>query len=209
MNARAFLQHYLPNISDEIVDHGIDTQKFKPAPAKSRQLMIASRLTRSKNIDSMIRIFSNLHAIPACQDIKLLIAGRGMEEASLKELAKEVHCGDSVAFLGFLPQVELSRYISESLAFLINTNNDLNMVSVPESICCATPLVMNEVPLTSWYVKEYGLGIVKTNWDETDIIQVIENNTMYVNNCMAYRDKLSIDATASRLVSLSGINQKM
>lgn len=38
----------------------------------------------SKNIDGIIRIFQQFHEMEAYEDIKLLIAGRGEEEANLK-----------------------------------------------------------------------------------------------------------------------------
>lgn len=205
-SAGVFLKRYLTNTTEEVVEHGIDIQKFTPAPVKSRQLMVSSRLVKQKNIEGIIRVFSKLHSLPAYRDIILYIAGRGSEEEHLKEVARQTKCDEKVCFLGFLPQAELNRYMSESLAFLIRTDQDLNMVSVPESVCSGTPLVMNEVPLSKWYVKRYDLGIVKSEWDESDLINVIENNLYYTNNCKIYRKNLSVTSAASRLVALSGIN---
>ena len=101
------------------------------------------------------------HSMDGFSDVKLLIAGRGPEELNLKRQVELLQITDSVTFLGFLSQRDLNTYISESLAFLVNTQADLNMISVPESVCSCTPVIMNEVPLSSWYIKKFNLGVVK------------------------------------------------
>lgn len=200
--AKQFLKQYLPNTIDEIVEHGIDISKFAPAKAKKRQVIVSSQLIKRKNIESIIRIFATLHAEAEYKDVVLLIAGRGPEEDFLKSVASEEKLGESVKFLGFLSQTDLGRYVSESLALLVNTRADMNMVSVPESVCSATPIIMNEVPLNSWYVKKFKLGIVKNGWNKEDLVQVIMHNDTYVENCLNYRQRLSIESSAQRLTDV-------
>ena len=200
--ARVFLKTYFRNTTNEIVEHGIDIKKFAPAVEKKLQVIVSSQLIKRKNIDSVIRIFARFHRISGYQDVKLLIAGRGPEEMHLKRVASEEGIDDCVEFLGFITQSELNRHVSESLAFLINTKADMNMVSVPESVCSCTPLIMNEIPLNSWYVKMFSLGIVKNNWDEHDMIDVIKNNAMYVDNCKHYRERLSLESSARKLIEV-------
>ncbi|MBR5671115.1 MAG: glycosyltransferase [Bacteroidales bacterium] len=200
--ARDFLKKYLPATSDTIVEHGIDIDKFTPSADKKRQFLVTARLVERKNVDKIISIFAALHREPGYEDLELLIAGRGPEEQRLRELAASEGAGDCVSFLGFIPQTVLREYMSRSLASLVNPEPELNMVSVPESICCATPLVMNEVPLSSWYVKEYSLGIVKKGWDVEELKEIIRHNSDYVENCMEYRTELSTAKSAQKLVDI-------
>ena len=204
LGAYRFLNRYIPKTSDVIVEHGIDIEKFKPAENKSRYFIVSSQLIKRKNIDSIIHVFASLNKESGFDDLELLIAGRGPEEQYLRQVAIMDNVGRRVTFLGFLRQEELSRYISRAIAFLVNTKSDLNMVSVPESICCATPVVMNEVPLSSWYVDKYKLGIVKNCWGENDLKEIIDKNQFYVSNCMGYRENLSTVHSAGALLSVAG-----
>ena len=200
--ARDFLKRYLSKTSEVIVEHGIDIAKFKPSDGKNRQLFVTAQLIQRKNVDSIISVFFDLHGEPGFEDIKLLIAGRGPEEQNLRELVDANKIQDYVSFLGFLPQKSLCEYMSQSLASLVNTKVDLNMVSVPESICCATPVVMNEVPLSSWYIKQYKLGIIKKGWGVPELKEIILNNSEYVNNCINFRTELSTTKAAQKLLDV-------
>lgn len=201
-SAKDFLKKYLSKTSDTIVEHGIDIDKFTPSMSKQRQFLVTARLVRRKNIDKIITIFAELNREKGYEDLRLLIAGRGPEEQRLRELAASENILGCVTFLGFIPQSVLREYMSQSLASLVNPELELNMVSVPESICCATPVVMNEVPLSSWYVKEFSLGIVKDGWGPAELKEVIEHNSDYVDNCMKYRTELSITASAKKLLDI-------
>lgn len=97
----------------------------------------------------------------AYEDIKLLIAGRGEEEANLKKLVTKLKLTKSVRFLGFLPHQTLNKYIRESLCFLINTRKDLNMVSIPEAIVSGTPILTNTQPASAGYIQANKLGIAR------------------------------------------------
>lgn len=200
--AQIYLRNYLKKTTEDIVEHGIDINKFSPADNKKRQVVVSGQLIKRKNIESIIEIFSRFHALDGFSDVKLLIAGRGPEELNLKRLVETLQITDSVSFLGFLSQKDLNTYISESLAFLVNTRADMNMVSVPESVCSCTPIIMNEVPLSSWYVKKFNLGIVKQGWGEDDLKEVIQNSRKYVENCRQYRERLSLSCSAQLLIDI-------
>ena len=189
--AYKFISKYMPQTVKQIVDHGINVDKFTYSEKKERQIISSSQLILRKNIDGIIRIFQQFHEMEAYKDIKLLIAGRGEEEANLKKLVSELKLSESVRFLGFLPQQTLNKYIRESLCFLINTRKDLNMVSIPESIVSGTPILTNTQPASANYIKTYKLGIVQNQWGIPELEEIINNNSFYVKNCIAYRDNLA------------------
>lgn len=195
-----FINKYMPRVTQKIVDHGININIFKYSLKKERYIISSSQLILRKNVDSIIRIFSEFHKIEKYKDIKLLIAGRGEEENNLKILVRKLGIQDSVQFLGFLPQKELNRYVRISLCFLINTRRDLNMVSIPESIVSGTPILSNTQPASADYINEYKLGIAKDMWGILELGEIIDNNSFYVRNCIAYRNKLSNTICATFLI---------
>lgn len=102
----------VPDRRRSMLENGIDTDDFRrgmnPASAKSRlglnpdQLVIGAvgRLAPEKGFDVLIRATTILAR--ANNDVLLLIAGTGAEEASLRKLAQELGVADRVRLLGHL-----------------------------------------------------------------------------------------------------------
>lgn len=197
-----FISQYMPSVSHTIIDHGINVDKFKFSTNKKRQIISSSQLIHRKNVDGIIKIFNKFHQLNGYEDIKLIIAGRGEEEHNLKKLVKDLNLQDSIEFVGFLSQTELNEYIRNSYAFLVNTRKDLNMVSIPESIVSGTPILTNRQPASADYIEKNNLGIVKDNWNENDIKDIIDNNKKYVDNCINYRSKLTSINTAQQFIEI-------
>lgn len=201
-SAYEFMKKYMIQTVHSIVDHGINVQKFCVGVNKKRQIISSSQLIYRKNVDGIVRIFSVFHKEKDYEDIKLLIAGRGEEEENLKKLVTQLNLQDSVIFLGFLSQSELNNYIRESYCFLVNTRQDLNMVSIPESIVSGTPILTNLQPASAGYIRREQLGIVKDQWGVEELKQIIEKNSFYVANCIKYRDKLTNTHSAQMLIDI-------
>lgn len=202
LQAYGFISQYMPTVSSIIIDHGINVDKFQFSANKKRQIISSSQLIRRKNVDGIIKIFYKFHQLNGYEDIKLIIAGRGEEEHNLKDLVKKLNLDDSVEFVGFLSQKDLNGYIRNSYAFLVNTRKDLNMVSIPESIVSGTPILTNSQPASAYYIEKYYLGIVKDEWNEYDIKNIIDNNKKYVDNCINYRANLTNTHVAQQFIDI-------
>ena len=206
--AKKFIAQYMPLVSDKIIDHGIDIDKFKFSASKEKQIISSSQLIHRKNVDGIIHKYAKFHKIPGYENFKLIIAGSGEQESQLKDLAKGLNLDGFVEFVGFLPQIELNRYIRTSMAFLVNTRKDLNMVSIPEAIVSGTPILTNLQPASADFVIKYKLGIAKQEWDENDIKEIVDNNTEYVKNCVEYRYKLSSEYAAQDFINIYNNEQR-
>lgn len=200
--AYEFIRHYSDATVSVIVDHGVDVSKFIPSKQKRRFVISSSQLIKRKNVSGIIAKFARLHKIPKYSDIKLIIAGRGEEEFNLKEQVNRLGLESHVDFVGFLPQAVLNEYIRASMCFLVDTLKDINVVSIPESIASGTPVLTNTVPATSHYIEEFKLGIVKDGWDVDELAEIIDNNSMYVDNCISYIPGLTNEVVASRLIKV-------
>ncbi len=197
-----FIHQFMPMTTKKVVDHGINVDKFQYSTIKKRQIISSSQLIHRKNVDGIIHIFADFHHQKGYEDIKLLIAGRGEEEMRLKKLVSMLGLNDSVEFLGFLPQAKLNEYIRESLCFLVNTRKDLNMVSIPESIVSGTPILTNLQPASAGYIAKEHLGIAKDSWGVDELKQMIDNDSLFVDNCIKYRDKLTSKHSSKMLVDI-------
>lgn len=199
--AQKFISHYISHVSDEYVDHGIDIRKFHVSEIKKRQFISIAQLIPRKRVDLIIDKFARFTQDEAYSDFKLLIAGRGILENELKEKVRSLCLEKNIRFLGFLNHTDLNKHLSESVASLVYTNNDLNMVSIPESIVSGTPIVTNTVPALSEFIRDKKLGIVNDDWGYDELKEIAENN-IYHSNCLKQRNLLSSQTAAQRLINI-------
>jgi 1,2-diacylglycerol 3-alpha-glucosyltransferase len=183
------------------VEHGVNIDKFKYDTNKNKQFIIVSQLIERKNISSILYIFKSFVIKYKLFDYKLIIVGRGPLQQVLEQQIKTLGIESNVELLGFKPHDQLNTLIVDSMALLINTKQDNNMVSIPEAIVSGTPVLMNNVPTNAFIVKENNLGIVKKDWNEDDLKSIVDNNSFYVQNCIAYRQNLSIESCAQNLIN--------
>lgn len=199
--AKSFISKHCKNVSDIVVEHGVNIDRFVASKTKNKQFVVISQLIPRKNIQSIIRKFKQFVELSEeNRAYKLYIIGRGPLEDTLKELVAELHLSKNVVFVGFLGHDELKVYLSESMAMLIDTFQDNNMVSIPESIVSGTPVLTNSVPTNKYTIIANDLGIVKDEWGSAEIERIVTNNDYYVNRCVDYRDKLSYQYCASQLI---------
>lgn len=201
ISAYKFVERYLCNVSNVVVEHGINPKKFVLSNHKNRQFIVVSQLIKRKRIDVIIDKFNAFIKKTKYSDYKLFIVGRGSEELSLKQKVSEFEISENVFFKGFLSHKDLSPILSQSLALLVHTEKDLNMVSIPESIMSGTPIIMNTIPASSCYIQKNKLGIVKDNWNELDLIEIADNNE-YSLNCIKYRMFLSNIYSAKTIIDV-------
>lgn len=200
VQARAFISQFCKNVSNVIIDHGVNTDKFIPCENKDNQFAISSQLIPRKHIEKSIRAFAN-YLKKFDSSAKLYIMGEGEEKENLKALAKKLNADENIIFTGRLNHSDLIEILKKSKAMLVYTEKDNNMVSIVESIALATPIITTSVPYNSSYIKANELGIVKDDWNEDDLNKIACDNK-YINNCMNYRKYLPTEYKAEQFISI-------
>lgn len=201
--AHQFMTRYSSNVSDVIVDHGTDAHTLFPDEHVDKAFVVISQLVERKNVDSIISKFARLVARDAYKDYRLDIIGDGDQMQQLKQLARTLGIQEKVNFHGFLPHSELAEPLRHSLALLIDTSNDLNMVTIAEAITSGTPVVTNTKPSTASFIAANGLGIVRDGWDENDLIKVINNYDQMHEACVREGKGLTNVACARKMISIA------
>uniref|UniRef100_UPI0040572DA6 glycosyltransferase n=1 Tax=Alistipes sp. TaxID=1872444 RepID=UPI0040572DA6 len=199
--ALSFASKYAKCVSQEIVDHGIDTDNFRPSNEKENYFVVVARLERRKRIDLTIRKFAEFCEMYS-DKYRLILLGDGAERERLEALVAELNLKDRVCFYGFQDREALAKIVSRARASLIDTIADLNMVSIAETVTCGTPIITNTVPYSIYYIRKNNLGIVDQEWDYRAMIDVLENNDKYVANCINYRPKLAHTYLAERMIEI-------
>lgn len=200
-DARIFVNRYCKNVSEACVEHGINIDEFKCSDVKEDTFVYVGQLIKRKNIKSIIDKFHSF-LDSYSREYTLLLVGQGVEELSLKKYVQELNLDDHIIFIGFVDHVRLNEILMRSKALLIDTLQDNNMVSIPESIVSGCPVLTNSVPTNSYIIQEYELGIAKNNWNSVDLQNIVSENAKYVKNCIKYRDKLSNIYSAQQIINI-------
>lgn len=186
--AKSYISQYSNNVSNIIIDHGVDTSLFHLSNKKN-QFIIVSQLIRRKHVEKSVNEFIkyNLLIDSKCQ---LFIIGDGEERSSLENIVRDSKCSENIHFLGNMSHLEMIKYLSSSLALLIYTERDNSLISIVEALASGTPVITNSIPYNSTYIKAESLGIVKDNWTFEDMREFSNNKTYYISNCNNYRTTL-------------------
>lgn len=199
--AKNFISKFCNNVSETIIDHGVNLEKFTFCKEKENYFAVSSQLIKRKRINKIISAFSE-YVKNIDSDCKLYIMGDGEEKENLVSQAKELKIEDSIVFTGKLPHDKLIDILKKAKGMLVYTEKDNNMVSVVESIAVGTPVITTSVPYNAEYIKKYSLGIVDDNWD-CKTMKEIADNKQFIENCSEYRKSLSTAGKAEEFIKIS------
>lgn len=199
-NAKNFISKYCNNTTKEIIDHGVNLDKFLPQDNKENYFVVSSQLIKRKHIEKIIVAFNEFikNYSPTS---KLIIMGDGDQRKALENQVSNLGIEKSVEFTGKLNHNELIKRLAKAKAMLVYTEKDNNMISIIESIAVGTPVITTSVPYNSSYIKSDKLGIVKDNWNENDLKEISDNKE-YISNCLNYRATLSTIRKAKAFVEI-------
>lgn len=201
-DARKFVNGFMGNVRKEVVAHGADSEVFYPVDDTEPHFIVISMLIRRKRVDTIISAFADyLQKYPSA-NVRLKIVGEGPEEESLKRMASNLGISKKIDFLGFLPHKEFAKLERKAIALLVNTASDLNMVSVTEAIANGTPVLMNSIPNTASYVRDYELGIVHDNWGAEELNEMTQKRETFHNNCVDNCFTFTNKGVARKLVDI-------
>jgi glycosyltransferase involved in cell wall biosynthesis len=137
--------HYKPS-KIEVVNHGVDTIKFSPLPAKKNVrkslnipltdsvIVSTSRLVPAKKLERLIHAFNDVASERV--DIHLFIVGTGKSEQELIALVGTLNevVKSRVHFFGFQKNVEL--YLQSSDIYVLSSDYEGFSISCLEAMSC-------------------------------------------------------------------------
>lgn len=159
--SRDQLASYYPFAEEKVerIPGGVDLERFKPADDRAALrkelglspgaavLLTARRLVPRMGLRNLIEAFADVRgAVPSAL---LIIAGRGRLEGELKRLAAALGLGESVRFVGFVPDEDLVRLYQAADLFVLPTVafEGFGMATL-EALSCGTPAVGTPIGAT-------------------------------------------------------------
>lgn len=132
----------------EVIRPGVDLDFFYPSTRPTRAIpptfLYIGRLQRYKRVDLILRAFAGLRqSVPSA---RLVVAGRGEQEAALKRLSDELSIAESVHFAGFVTEEQKRNLMRTAWAnVFVSPKEGWGMTNV-EAGACGTPTIASDSP---------------------------------------------------------------
>lgn len=204
--ARHFIKRFLPHVADRYVDHGCDESVFLPTASEDGHgdyFIIVSQIIARKRPLRILEAFARYAATGLSRQTRLEVVGDGELLPDMRRRADELGIADRVTFRGRLGHDELVPLLRRAIAMLVDTVNDLNMVSVAESMACGTPVLSNTVPYTASFIAREGTGIARDGWDAAELAEMRERYREFHNACLRVRPQLTSAGCGQALVDIA------
>ncbi len=158
----------LPSNKSVVMGQCVDTSSFKPVKNKNpKEILSVSRLSRSKNIHTMIDAIAKLND----KDLKLTVVGSPPDEDSqkyldgLKEQVKNLNLDNQVKFAGFVNHNEVKNYYNKAAIF-INTSKTQSLDKTGIEAMASGLLLLASNPAYSEVLEGYKHKDILTCSDE-------------------------------------------
>lgn len=143
--AEDLVRRGIPRNSIRVIYNGVDSQTLTPDSTERAEkplFVYLGRLKKYKRVDVVIRAFAGLN-VP---DATLEIAGTGDYRVPLQGLAQSLRLGDSVKFLGFVPEEQKVHLLRRAWASVLASPKEGWGISNLEAAACGTPVIAANSP---------------------------------------------------------------
>ena len=126
---------------------GVEKDEFKGNVEKFKNptIICVSRLTKYKNIKTLILAFA--HLTTRIKNARLIIVGTGPEEKSLKNLAHSLKISSKVDFFSNLPRKKLIDIYQTSHIFSLPSTVEGFGIATVEAASAGLPFVNSNIPI--------------------------------------------------------------
>lgn len=137
-------------------------------------LLTVARLSASERYKGQDQILQALpRLLQEMPDLRYLIAGRGDDEARLRQMAADFGVAQAVIFTGFIPEAELAdHYRLADLYVMPSTGEGFGIVYL-ESLACGRPCLAGNLDASSEALDGGRLGFIVDPRDPTAIADAI------------------------------------
>lgn len=159
------------NVKKQIINDGVKSpvqyitnpvvfgEKNNVEPAERTSgytILYAGRLGKEKNIEYLIKSFSQL--LLTKPNAILWIAGRGPQHSILENLCSQLKISNSVKFLGFLEHKDLARYYAACDTFVLPSLQEVQPLVVMEAMWFAKPVIVTNAIAAAEEMVEQGVN---------------------------------------------------
>lgn len=188
-----------------VVPPGVDCQYFKPSqiPRHENLILWTGRFVPEKNLTFLLEVFAKLKK--STPSVRLILAGRGPEEKSVRTAIRRLKLKDSVKLPGMLTSPELLKLLRKSTVYCLPSISEGLPLALLEAMAAGVPVVMSQGIGLDEVVD--GAGLLAKNYDTEDWVsklQLILGNPTFRNRMASDARRLALEqydwpAVAKRL----------
>lgn len=138
----------LPEEEITVIPNGVDLDRYRPDPDTDRfpapTLLYLGRLKRYKRVDLPIRALARLRQWGVAA--RLVIAGAGDHDGSLRALTAKLGLEDAVEFRGFVSEEEKLELFRRAWVHVLTSPKEGWGITNLEAAACGTPTVASDSP---------------------------------------------------------------
>ena len=141
-----------------VVHNPVDLARFAEASGTTDdtfRFITVGRFSPEKNQQMMYRAFAGF--LQKGYDARLVMLGKGEEEANLKSLAEELGIADRIDYAGYVNHVE--HYLKNADVFLLSSHYEALPLAVLEAMAAGLPVISTDVGGIRDIVTDNGLLI--------------------------------------------------
>lgn len=138
----------------KIINFGIDTDKFRPMEKDSELVKILgtegkSTIISLRILEPIYNIETFIRSIPVIlkkyPNVKFIIGGDGSEKEKLKKMVQDLNIENNVAFIGWIKNDELPKYINLADIYVSTSLSDGGISSsTAEAMSCGLPSIVTD-----------------------------------------------------------------
>lgn len=173
---------YKKNANILILPSSIDNTVFKPLnniEKKPNTLLFVGRLTYQKNLDTLIKVVSEL------KNIELHIVGEGELRKELEKLSKNLIA--NVIFHGSKNQYEIVQMLNKYSLFILPSYTEGISNALVEAMACKIPVIASNIYTTAEIIQDKYNGIL-CETDRESIKSKIEYAINHYDNMIEYAE---------------------
>lgn len=163
------------------IANGIDTDLFNVNGKSEKEgplnIVIVASLHPVKNHSRMFRIFAE---VSKKADVKLIVAGEGVDKEKLLTYAEELNIIDKIEMVGFVN--EPHKLLEKCDIFCLTSNSEQMPMTILEAMAASLPVVATDVGDIKNMVSEKNREFVLPQHDEKlfaeKLIQIIHDKTL-------------------------------
>lgn len=169
------------------IANGIDTELFNVKSEKDSnatiKLSIIASLHPIKNHSRMFRVFAE---VAKSADVKLIVAGEGVDKEMLLNYIKELGIEGKVEMRGFVSNPQ--SILEESDIFCLSSNSEQMPMTILEAMAASLPVVATDVGDVKSMVSEENKAFIVSQDDEN----LFAKNILQIVNDSKLRNKLGL-----------------
>lgn len=172
--ARAFTHVYrVPQERVVVIYNAAERPQIIPFPARlvSHQIIASARLVEWSNVAGVIRATAIL--AKEFSDVRLLIAGDGPEEETLKELARKLGIADAVVFLGRVSRAESWHLRKTSEVCVLNHTREITASDIQSGLAAGVPVVAPNTSDVSEIIRDGESGLLVEQGNDEELAAAI------------------------------------